>query len=130
MPNWAGVTIAWFALLFTFGSFWWINARPGRLRSHEHNTFAASEKFPRIPFMLYSSGPQPCVVRDLRISLPPLNATESCAVLGNLGSSQRRNTSGFLGGKRRVESLLGSVIAKDESGSFVEFVLDREQVLW
>lgn len=70
MSNWAGVTIAGLALLFTVGSFWWLNARPGRLRSYEPHTFAASDKTLRIPLVLYGSGPQPCVVRDLRISLP------------------------------------------------------------
>jgi hypothetical protein len=55
--------IACLALTFTIGSFWWLNARQGRLTSFEPHSFAtwASQSSPyetrvRFPLVLYNTG--------------------------------------------------------------------------
>lgn len=61
------------ALLFTVGSFWWLNARSGRLRMTEIVTFAAHAHARRaklrIPVTLYNTGAKPLVIVDLRLEL-------------------------------------------------------------
>ncbi|WAU84862.1 hypothetical protein O1Q96_37330 [Streptomyces sp. Qhu-G9] len=60
------------ALVFTVASFWWLNARQGRLKSWEPLTFAGavtvSQSRIRFPVVFYNTGAKPIVVRDLRIS--------------------------------------------------------------
>jgi len=67
------IVISTCALLFTVGSFWWLYARPGRLRMTEVRVFSAyvqpSRSYLRIPVTLYNSGPRPLVVVDLRLQL-------------------------------------------------------------
>ena len=69
-----GPAIAILALLFTIGSFWWLQARQGRLRSYQPNTFAfarnPSQALLRFPLVLYATGPKPIVILDLRLSFP------------------------------------------------------------
>jgi hypothetical protein len=70
---WLSLLIACLALLFTVGSFWWLNARQGRLKSFEPHTFAAARAHIlrlRFPLVLYNSGPKPIVIQDLRLSFP------------------------------------------------------------
>jgi hypothetical protein len=67
-----GPFIATLALLFTIGSFWWLNARQGKLRSYWPHSFGFSQMpnkiLLRFPLVLYNTGPKPIVVQDLRLS--------------------------------------------------------------
>jgi hypothetical protein len=70
----AAVVISVCALLFTVGSFWWINAREGRLESFEPHTYAAAITPERVrirfPLVLYNTGAIPIVVQNLRLRFP------------------------------------------------------------
>jgi hypothetical protein len=67
----AALVVAILALLFTVGSFWWLQARVGRLRAFEPRTFSAvvSPEQTRIilPVMLANAGPVPIVVLAMRL---------------------------------------------------------------
>lgn len=67
-----GATIALLALAFTIVSFWWVNARQGRLRSYEPHSFAFSGSpsvmLLRLPLVLYNTGAVPIVVQDLQLT--------------------------------------------------------------
>jgi len=69
-----GPFIATLALLFTIGSFWWLNARQGKLRSYKPYSFGyaltATQVSLRFPLVLYNTGPKPIIVQDLRMSFP------------------------------------------------------------
>jgi hypothetical protein len=69
-----GPAIAILALLFTIGSFWWLQARQGRLRSYHPHTFGfyrqPNKVRLRFPLVLYNTGPKPIVVQDMRLSFP------------------------------------------------------------
>jgi hypothetical protein len=71
---WLSVGIASLALLFTIGSFWWLNARQGRLKSSEPQSFAACRTPDKLrllfPLVLYNSGATPIVVQDMQLSFP------------------------------------------------------------
>jgi hypothetical protein len=71
---WVSVVVASLALLFTVGSFWWLNARQGRLKSFEPHSFAACrtpDKLRlRFPLVLYNTGAKPIVIQGLRLSFP------------------------------------------------------------
>jgi hypothetical protein len=62
------------ALAFTIGSFWWLQARQGKLISYQPHFFAfaqnARQAIIRFPLVLYNTGPKPIVVLDLRLSFP------------------------------------------------------------
>lgn len=67
------VLIAVLALLFTVASFWWVNARPGRLVGSIPTTFAlfldsTTAKF-RIPVIIYNTGARTTVVEALRLAI-------------------------------------------------------------
>jgi len=76
--NWSwvpGAAIALLALIFTVGSFWWMNARRGRLSSYAPHSFAAGITgevvlLLRLPLVFFNSGAKPIVVQDLRLVLP------------------------------------------------------------
>jgi hypothetical protein len=89
-PWWPALAIAGCALVFTVASFWWLNARRGRLRSYEPHTFAAAYSEAlltiKLPLVLHNTGAAPIVVQDLRLSFPaertsvlpiPWNATRT-----------------------------------------------------
>jgi hypothetical protein len=69
-----GPLIATLALLFTIGSFWWINARQGKLRSFPPHSFAFGGDTRvvvlRLPLVLHNTGPIPIIVQDMRLSFP------------------------------------------------------------
>jgi hypothetical protein len=71
---WPSVAIASLALLFTVGSFWWLNARQGRLKSYEPQSFAACRTPDKLrllfPLVIYNSGATPIVVQDMRLTFP------------------------------------------------------------
>jgi hypothetical protein len=71
---WPSVAVASLALLFTVGSFWWLNARQGRLKSYEPQSFAACRTPDKLrllfPLVFYNSGATPIVVQDMRLSFP------------------------------------------------------------
>ncbi|WP_328645462.1 hypothetical protein OHS58_36565 [Amycolatopsis sp. NBC_00348] len=61
------------ALAFTVISFWWLNARTGRLRSFAPQTFSGSNTPDRaiilLPLVLQNTGAQSIVVQDLRLAV-------------------------------------------------------------
>lgn len=72
------VFIAACALTFTAASFWWLNARRGKLRSYEPHSFAGVFRPPillilRFPLVLHNTGPTPLVVQNLRLRFPDEN---------------------------------------------------------
>ncbi|SRR6266487_917776 len=71
---WASIAVASLALVFTIGSFWWLNARQGRLKSFEPQSFAACRTPDilrlRFPLVFYNTGAKPIVVQDMRLSFP------------------------------------------------------------
>ncbi|MFD5010121.1 hypothetical protein [Streptomyces chartreusis] len=73
--------VAGLALVFTVGSFYWLNARQGRLRSYEPHSFAAragqDDLRLLLPLVLYNTGAKPIVVQNLWLRFPD----ESAALL-------------------------------------------------
>jgi hypothetical protein len=71
--------IACLALTFTVGSFWWLNARQGRLTSFEPHSFAAaatrSQSRLRFPLVLYNTGAKPIIVQNMRLRFPGAGST-------------------------------------------------------
>ena len=71
------------ALAFTVLSFWWLNARQGRLKSYVPHTFAAAvtpeRTLVRLPVILFNTGPKPIVVQNLRLAF--LGVGQSVRVL-------------------------------------------------
>jgi hypothetical protein len=69
-----GPAIAILALMFTIGSFWWLQARQGKLRSYQPYSLAysqvANQALLRFPLVLYNTGAKPIIVQDLRLSFP------------------------------------------------------------
>ncbi|MFI8242666.1 hypothetical protein ACIF83_36390 [Streptomyces sp. NPDC085866] len=69
-----GAIVSVCALCFTVASFWWINARQGRLESWEPHSFAAivhpSRARLRLPLVLHNTGAKPIVVQDLMLTFP------------------------------------------------------------
>jgi hypothetical protein len=67
------VGVAVLALVFTVGSFWWIQARRGRLRcytSHIYSGSFAPEKLVLVlSLVLHNPAPAPLVVTDMRLRL-------------------------------------------------------------
>lgn len=65
------LVISSLALLFTVGSFYWLQARKGRLKLYPVTTFsgAAAEPsfFLRVPIVIYNSGAKPRVVSGIRL---------------------------------------------------------------
>jgi hypothetical protein len=66
--------IACLAVAFTIGSFWWLHARQGSLKSFEPHTFAAAatpqQSRLRLPLVLFNTGAAPIVVQDMRLRFP------------------------------------------------------------
>jgi hypothetical protein len=71
MRDWAPVTVAVCALLFTVGSFWWLYVRRGKLVVTAAQTYAAFLDEGRLillfPLVFYNTGARDYVVRDLCI---------------------------------------------------------------
>lgn len=72
----ASLLVASMALVFTIGSFWWLNGRRGRLKSFEPHSFALGIMpadlvvLLRFPLVLYNTGATPIVVQDIRLTFP------------------------------------------------------------
>lgn len=69
----ATAAVAACALTFTIGSFWWLNARQGALRSYTPHSFAAtvtpSKTLIRLPLVFFNTGPKPIIVQNLRLTI-------------------------------------------------------------
>lgn len=69
----APLVIACLALLFTVASFYWLQARKGRLRLYPVMTFSGSMSIDRfilrIPVTIYNTGATPRVITALRLTL-------------------------------------------------------------
>jgi hypothetical protein len=69
--SYAALAVSLMALMFTVLSFWWLNARPGRLRSYEPTTWAAfvdrERSAIRLPLVLHNTGAATLVVIGLRL---------------------------------------------------------------
>lgn len=74
----AAAVVAACALVFTVSSFWWLNARQGKLRSYPPHTFAAAATLQktliRIPLILFNTGPKPIVILDMRLEVSGASA--------------------------------------------------------
>src|SRR3954467_7179760 len=61
------------ALLFTVGSFWWIQVRRGRLRCYTSHTYSGSYAPNKLvfvlPLVLHNPAPAPLIVADLRLRI-------------------------------------------------------------
>jgi hypothetical protein len=70
------IAVALLALLFTIGSFWWIQVRRGRLRcytSHVYSgAFGADKLILVLPIVLHNPAPAPLAVIDLRLRIDGL----------------------------------------------------------
>ncbi|MFI9612102.1 hypothetical protein ACIHCM_10570 [Streptomyces sp. NPDC052023] len=104
------------ALVFTVASFWWLNARQGRLQSWEPHSFAAlvthSLARLRLPLVLHNTGAKPIVVQDLRLSFPdesasylPLLWTSSPSRLEPGPDEGQKLPAGFVVGGREAQQL-------------------------
>jgi len=66
------LVIAVLALLFTVGSFWWLNARAGRLTLATPRTYAYAGSSGtlrlRFPLTFYNTGAKDLIVEDLRVT--------------------------------------------------------------
>ncbi|MDD0858026.1 hypothetical protein NHF46_10075 [Arthrobacter alpinus] len=65
------ILVASMALIFTVASFWWLNARPGRLIIFSVMTFAGYITTQRltiqVPVVVHNTGAKPRVIRALRL---------------------------------------------------------------
>lgn len=104
------------ALVFTVASFWWLNARQGRLKSWEPQSFAAivhgSMVRLRLPLVLHNTGAKPIVVQDLRLTFPdepashlPLLWTSSPSRLQPGPDEEPALPAGFVVGGREAQQL-------------------------
>jgi len=70
---WVGC-LALAALAFAVLSFWWLNARRGRLKSYRPHSYAARVDpdltLLRLPLVFYNTGAAPIVVQNLRVRFP------------------------------------------------------------
>jgi hypothetical protein len=67
----SSVVISVLALVFGVGSFWWIQARHGRLRSHKPRTYAGgygTQIQLSVALILHNTGPAPIVATDFDLS--------------------------------------------------------------
>ncbi|WP_304453111.1 hypothetical protein [Nocardiopsis sp. YSL2] len=68
------------ALLFTASSFWWLNARRGRLKCFPPHSFAAKVSpdsiLLRFPFVFYNPGAQPLVIENLSMKFDAAQGRE------------------------------------------------------
>lgn len=75
VPQVASLVVACLALLFTIASFWWLQARRGRLACFPVQEFAgyldADRVTVRIPLSIYNHGAAARVVTQLRLRLRP-----------------------------------------------------------
>lgn len=76
-----GVAVAVLALVFTVGSFWWIQVRRGRLRCYTSHMYSGAFGPQRlifiVPLVLHNPAPAPLVVTDLRLIVGPLAGRET-----------------------------------------------------
>lgn len=104
------------ALVFTVASFWWLNARQGRLETWEPHSFAAichgSMVRLRLPLVLHNTGAKPIVVQDLMLSFPdepashlPLLWTSSPSRLQPGPDEEPKLPAGFVVGGREAKQL-------------------------
>ncbi|MFJ1971826.1 hypothetical protein ACIO93_24465 [Streptomyces sp. NPDC087903] len=112
----AAAFVAACALVFTVASFWWLNARQGRLKSWEPLSFAAglseSQSRFRFPVVLYNTAAKPIVVQDFRLSFPdesppvaPLPWTSTRSHLRPENSDELRLPASFAVAGRTAEQL-------------------------
>jgi hypothetical protein len=70
------VVISVCALLFTVGSFWWIQARRGRLRAYGPHAYggclAGNKKLFIHPLIIHNPAPAPLAVTNARLLLRPM----------------------------------------------------------
>jgi hypothetical protein len=75
IEKYAGVFIALFALLWTIGTFWWMNWHKGKIEVSTPRTYAAishpTENFLliRLPLVFYNTGAATIIVQNLRLTL-------------------------------------------------------------
>jgi hypothetical protein len=82
------LAVSLMALLFTIGSFWWLNARTGRLTATRPRAYAfANHVRLRLPLAFFNTGAKAMIVEDLQVVVdtdaerPPLRWDWTRAVL-------------------------------------------------
>jgi hypothetical protein len=90
----AALIVSVLALIFTVGSFWWMNARRGSIEIGRPGTyaFAASTLRLRLPLALYNTGATALIVTDIRFR--PQSATDGEPYLWLATLSNLRPTEG------------------------------------
>lgn len=94
--DWTPIVISSLALLFTVGSFWWMNWRRGHLQLWPPRSYAAKgaadQLTIQLPLVLFNTGPTPIVVRNLRLIFrEPIPVTASFqATVSKLATSEDR----------------------------------------
>lgn len=69
MWNLVSAGIAVLALVFSISTFWWLNARRGKLQAYEPGSFAASECIMQLPLVIFNSGAVALAVTNLRVNI-------------------------------------------------------------
>jgi hypothetical protein len=122
-----GPFIATLALLFTVGSFWWLQARQGRLRSYPPHTFALAlnpgQAVFRFPLVLYNTGPKPIIVKEMRLSFP--KETGIAYLLWRASMSQIKPDANDA---RQLPAVF-SVPGRTAQQHFIEFGIDQKDPL-
>jgi hypothetical protein len=110
--------IACLALTFTIGSFWWLNARQGRLKSFAPHSFAAAATSQqtrlRLPLVLYNTGAKPIIVQNMRLWFP---GTQPIVLRWIATRSQLMPVSGDMADLQGVFSIPGRTAQQ----KFIEF---------
>jgi hypothetical protein len=108
-PNpsaWTSVILSACALLFTVGSFWWLQARRGRLRSFPPQTYAGVFRTERLqftfPLVLHNTGPAPIVVLDFRLRIDQDGERSSLPFLLSWQATQAHLTQVGVQGEQRL----------------------------
>ena len=119
--------VAILALLFTVASFWWMNARRGRLVSYAPHSFAGanpvgSSSLIRLPLVLYNTGATPIVVQDLRLVLESADGSSDLVLPWAI---ERAELKPHKDDGHQMPAVF-SVGGRTADRRFIEFALDRD----
>ena len=84
----AAIIISILALLFTVGSFWWMNWRKGDLQVSPPRSYAITSSDTaltlQLPFIFFNNGPTPIFVHNLRLVFTEVRPQESVVFQGTV----------------------------------------------
>lgn len=120
LVDWTPIIISTLAILFTIGSFWWMNWRRGRLQLWPPRSYAAKggadQLTIQLPLVMFNTGPTPIVVRNLRVVLPEeadMPTASFQATVPKLASTEGREwATGFPVRGREAVRVIGQFINK------------------